>query len=51
MTFYFPKLFIVGMIWISAIILATWQKYNELRDPTYNYVVDTSHYYVRNNDN
>ncbi|XP_077297204.1 transmembrane protein 181 [Arctopsyche grandis] len=46
MTFYFPKLFIVGMIWLSAIILATWQKYNELRDPTYDYVVDTTHYYT-----
>lgn len=34
------------MLWISAIIMATWEKCNELQDPTYNHVVDTTHYYV-----
>lgn len=46
LTFYLPKLFIVGMLWLSAIILATWQKYNELQDPTYNHAIDTKHYDV-----
>ncbi|XP_044262247.1 transmembrane protein 181 [Tribolium madens] len=41
LTFYFPKVFIVGMLWLPAIILATWEKYSELQDPTYNHVVDT----------
>ncbi|CAN8018046.1 unnamed protein product [Ixodes persulcatus] len=40
-TFYLPKLFVVGMLWTSAFVLASWQRYNELRDPTYNYKVDT----------
>lgn len=46
LTFYVPKFFIVGMLWLSAVTLATWQKYNELQDPTYNHSVDTKHYYV-----
>lgn len=46
LTFYFPKFFIVGMLWISAVIMATWEKCNELTDPTYNHAVDTTHYYV-----
>ncbi|GLV41173.1 uncharacterized protein CBL_04697 [Carabus blaptoides fortunei] len=45
LTFYVPKFFIVGMLWLSAVTLATWQKYNELQDPTYNHSVDTKHYY------
>lgn len=44
LTFYVPKLFIVGMLWLSAIVLATWQRYNELQDPTYNHTIDTTHY-------
>ncbi|KAI4457487.1 transmembrane protein [Holotrichia oblita] len=46
LTFYFPKFFIVGMLWISAVIMATWEKCNELTDPTYNHAVDTTHYYT-----
>lgn len=34
------------MLWISAIVLATWDRYNELQDPTYNYEVDTQHFEV-----
>ncbi|KAL3881385.1 hypothetical protein ACJMK2_027833 [Sinanodonta woodiana] len=42
--FYFPKLLIVGMIWISAVTLASWQEYNELQDPTYFYRLDTTNF-------
>ncbi|CAH2009468.1 unnamed protein product [Acanthoscelides obtectus] len=45
-TFYLPKLFIVAMLWIPAIILSTWQRINELQDPTYNHTVDTSNFYI-----
>ncbi|XP_078618423.1 transmembrane protein 181-like isoform X1 [Branchiostoma floridae x Branchiostoma japonicum] len=41
MTFYVPKVLIVGLLWISAVTLASWQEYNELQDPTYQYKVDT----------
>lgn len=44
LTFYLPKLLIVGMLWISAITMATWQKYNELQDPTYSYKLDTRNF-------
>ncbi|KAG1671101.1 Transmembrane protein 181 [Nymphon striatum] len=44
LTFYGPKVLIVGMLWISAFTLASWQEFNELRDPTYNYKVDTGHF-------
>lgn len=40
-SFYLPKLLVVGMLWTAAFVLASWQRYNELRDPTYNYKVDT----------
>ncbi|XP_067946874.1 transmembrane protein 181-like isoform X2 [Watersipora subatra] len=39
--FYLPKLMLVGLIWLSAIVLATWQAINERTDPGYNYKVDT----------
>ncbi|KAG8194655.1 hypothetical protein JTE90_003127 [Oedothorax gibbosus] len=42
--FYLPKCIIIGMLWFSAFTLASWEKYNELRDPTYNYKVDTGHF-------
>lgn len=43
-SFYGLKLLIIGLIWISAITLASWQKYNELQDPTYSYEVDIENY-------
>ncbi|KAB0802999.1 hypothetical protein PPYR_05185 [Photinus pyralis] len=45
LSFYFPKLFIVGMLWLPPIIMATWEKCNELHDPTYNHTVDAHNYY------
>ncbi|XP_012283820.1 transmembrane protein 181 [Orussus abietinus] len=44
-TFYLPKLLVVGMLWGAALTLATWLRCTELEDPTYNYVLDTSNYY------
>ncbi|XP_076173584.1 transmembrane protein 181 [Ptiloglossa arizonensis] len=44
-TFYLPKVLVVGMLWCSALILATWLRCTELEDPTYNYVLDTSNYF------
>uniref|UniRef100_A0A8B9HX20 Transmembrane protein 181 n=1 Tax=Astyanax mexicanus TaxID=7994 RepID=A0A8B9HX20_ASTMX len=43
-TFYLPKLVIVGMLWISAVILGIWQLLNELQDPTYRYNMDMQHF-------
>uniref|UniRef100_A0A8C9WHK8 Transmembrane protein 181 n=1 Tax=Scleropages formosus TaxID=113540 RepID=A0A8C9WHK8_SCLFO len=40
LTFYLPKLLIVGLLWLSAITLGIWQTVNELHDPTYQYKVD-----------
>lgn len=34
------------MLWFPAIILSTWQRINELEDPTFNHIVDTSNFYV-----
>lgn len=44
--FYLPKLIVVLPIWLCAIVLATWEKINELRDPTYNHFADTGNYNV-----
>ncbi|XP_076297596.1 transmembrane protein 181-like isoform X2 [Lasioglossum baleicum] len=44
-TFYLPKVLVVGLLWFSALILATWLRCTELEDPTYNYVLDTSNYF------
>lgn len=42
--FYSPKLLVVGLIWISAVTLVSWQEYNELQDPTYYYRLDTNNF-------
>lgn len=46
LTFYLPKVIVIAPIWLCAIVLATWEKCNELRDPTYNHFVDTGNYKV-----
>lgn len=46
LTFYLPKLLLVGPVWLCAVLMATWQKYNEHLDPTYSYQLDTSYFYV-----
>nr|DBA26934.1 TPA: hypothetical protein GDO54_011125 [Pyxicephalus adspersus] len=44
MTFYLPKLLIVGLLWLASVTLGIWQTVNELRDPTYQYRVDTGNF-------
>ncbi|XP_055495492.1 transmembrane protein 181 isoform X2 [Leucoraja erinacea] len=44
LTFYLPKLIIVGLLWLAAVTLGIWQTVNELHDPTYQYRVDTSNF-------
>ena len=46
LAFYLPKLIVCLPIWLCAIVLATWEKCNELRDPTYSHFVDTNNYNV-----
>lgn len=40
LTFYLPKLVLVGSLWFSAMILASWQKLNTAKDPSYSYEVE-----------
>ncbi|XP_046582714.1 transmembrane protein 181-like isoform X1 [Haliotis rubra] len=42
--FYLPKLVVVGLMWMAAVTLASWQEYNELLDPTYYYRLDKSNF-------
>ncbi|CAM4537294.1 unnamed protein product [Caretta caretta] len=44
LTFYFPKFFIVGLLWLACVTLGIWQTVNELHDPTYQYRVDTGNF-------
>lgn len=44
LSFYLPKLLIVGVLWVSAFTLSSWQQYNELQDPTYQYKIDIGHF-------
>ncbi|KAM4713294.1 transmembrane protein 181 isoform 2-T2 [Anableps anableps] len=44
LTFYLPKLIIVGLLWLSAVMLGIWQTVNELQDPTYLYKVDIANF-------
>uniref|UniRef100_A0A9J8BVT6 Transmembrane protein 181 n=1 Tax=Cyprinus carpio carpio TaxID=630221 RepID=A0A9J8BVT6_CYPCA len=44
LSFYLPKLLIVGLLWLSAVTLGIWQTVNELQDPTYQYKVDIQNF-------
>uniref|UniRef100_A0AAQ5Y5V9 Transmembrane protein 181 n=1 Tax=Amphiprion ocellaris TaxID=80972 RepID=A0AAQ5Y5V9_AMPOC len=44
LTFYLPKLIIVGLLWLSAVTLGIWQTVNELQDPTYLYKMDIANF-------
>lgn len=44
--FYLPKFIVVLPLWLCAIVLATWEKVNEMSDPTYSHFVDTKNYNV-----
>ncbi|XP_004701988.1 transmembrane protein 181 [Echinops telfairi] len=41
LTFYLPKFFLVGLLWLASVTLGVWQTVNELHDPMYQYRVDT----------
>jgi len=43
MTFYMPKLVLVGSLWLLVVSLSFWQEYQQLRDPTYDYQFDTGY--------
>lgn len=43
--FYLPKVVLVGSIWLSMIVVAMWQEYEEVSDPTFSYKLDTEHFY------
>nr|CAG4634689.1 EOG090X03I5 [Alona affinis] len=45
LTFYLPKVVLVGSIWLSMVIVAVWQEYEEIADPTFSYKLDTDHFY------
>ncbi|XP_060023574.1 transmembrane protein 181 isoform X1 [Lagenorhynchus albirostris] len=44
LTFYLPKCFIVGLLWLACVTLGIWQTINELHDPMYQYRVDTGNF-------
>ncbi|XP_023221991.1 transmembrane protein 181-like isoform X2 [Centruroides sculpturatus] len=44
LSFYFPKCIIVGLLWISTVILTSSQKYHELQDPTFDYHLDIQNF-------
>ncbi|XP_076818334.1 transmembrane protein 181-like isoform X2 [Clavelina lepadiformis] len=43
-SFYLPKLLICGLLWLAAVTLGSWQQYNELLDPSYQYKADTKNF-------
>lgn len=47
MKFYLPKMILVGLIWLAAVVLSTWQAIVERTDPAYNLKVDTVDFTVR----
>merc|ERR1719259_849179 len=42
--FYLPKFIIVGLLWLAAFTLSTWQVSNSLHDPTYSTAVDAANF-------
>nr|CAG4651694.1 EOG090X03I5 [Triops cancriformis] len=43
--FYFPKLLIVGTLWIAVVVAVGHQEQGKMFDPTYNVQTDAPHYY------
>nr|XP_018667761.1 transmembrane protein 181-like isoform X2 [Ciona intestinalis] len=44
LTFYLPKVLLCGLVWLAAVTLGSWQQYNELLDPTYQYRIDMKNF-------
>ena len=43
--FYLPKFTLVFTMWLSALTMEITQQFNEVRDPTYSFQINTAHYY------
>jgi len=43
MTFYMPKLVLIGSLWLLVVSLSCWQELQQLWDPTYDYQFDTGY--------
>ena len=43
--FYAPKFFLVFLMWLSALTMEITQQFNEVRDPTYSFQINTAHYH------
>ena len=43
--FYLPKFCLVFPMWLSALTMEITQQFNEVRDPTYSFQINTAHYY------
>jgi len=43
-SFYLPKLILVAAIWITGCTILSWQEFNEIQDPSYQYKVDSGHF-------
>ncbi|XP_019772753.1 transmembrane protein 181 [Dendroctonus ponderosae] len=46
-TFYLPKIFVVSMMYVPTMVLSTWQKIGELRDPTYDHRIEADYEVVK----
>ena len=44
LSFYAPKFCLVFPMWLSALTMEITQQFNEVRDPTYSYQINTAHY-------
>jgi len=43
LTFYMPKLLLIGSLWLLVVSLSCWQEFKQLSDPTYDYQFDTGY--------
>lgn len=46
LTFYVPKLIICGALWITSVLIYSWQQYHEIIDPTYQYKIDMRNFLI-----
>ena len=42
--FYLPKFLLVFLMWLSVLTMEITQQFNEVRDPTYSFQINTAHY-------
>ncbi|XP_066254636.1 transmembrane protein 181 [Euwallacea similis] len=46
-TFYLPKFFVVAMMYFPTMVMSTWQKIGELKDPAYDHTLEADFYVVK----